>query len=68
MKRKSTGFLKALWKLIVHQDGQDMVEYALIIALMTLAATAGLKTPAEAIYNAFNTSASTFESVTGFGN
>jgi len=42
------------------------VEYALIIALMTLAATAGLRTPAQAIYQAFNNSASTFETVTGF--
>jgi Flp pilus assembly pilin Flp len=59
-------FCRALWRFAVRQDGQDLVEYALIIALMTLAATAGLRTPAQAIYQAFNNSASTFETVTGF--
>jgi Flp pilus assembly pilin Flp len=59
-------FCRALWKFAVRRDGQDLVEYALIIGLMTLAAVAGLQTPAEAIYHAFNNDASTFNSVTGF--
>lgn len=66
MRRKPTKFAKALWKFIVRQDGQDMVEYALIIALMTLAAVAGLQTPAQAIYHAFGNDGATFNQVTGF--
>lgn len=58
-------FCKAVWKFLAHQDGQDLVEYALIIALMVLAATAGLKTPAQAIYQAFTTDASTFSTDVG---
>jgi len=57
-------FCKGLWKLVTRQDGQDLVEYALIIALMVLAATAGLQSPAQAIYHAFNNDATTFTSVT----
>lgn len=53
-------FVKSLWKFVVRQDGQDLVEYALIVAMMVLAATAGLQTPAQAIYQAFNNSATTF--------
>lgn len=58
-------FVKGLWKFVVHQDGQDLVEYALIIAMMVLAATAGLQTPAQAIYHAFNNDASTFNADIG---
>ncbi|HWE84198.1 MAG TPA: hypothetical protein VG267_04595 [Terracidiphilus sp.] len=59
-------FCRALWKFAVRQDGQDLVEYALIIAIMTLAATAGLQTPAQAIFHAFVNEASTFRADTGF--
>lgn len=53
-------FVKSVWKFVVHQEGQDLVEYALIIAMMVLAATAGLQTPAQAIYQAYTNSATTF--------
>jgi pilus assembly protein Flp/PilA len=56
---------KRLWKLVVREEGQDLVEYALIIALMAAAATAGLQTPAQAIYHAFSSDATTFSSDTG---
>lgn len=61
-------FWKAVWKFVVRHDGQDLVEYALIIGLMTLAAVAGLQTPAQAIYHAFGNDGNTFNQVTGFGN
>lgn len=35
--------------LIEREEGQDLVEYALIVALIALAATAGMKSLAEAI-------------------
>ena len=41
--------------LMNREDGQDLVEYALVIALVALAATAGMKTLATDISNAFTT-------------
>ncbi len=39
----------------IFQDerGQDLIEYALVVALIALAATAGMKTVATAIGSAF---------------
>lgn len=55
MIREFSRFGKALWKLIARQDGQDLVEYALVIALIALAATAGMNTLASDISAAFST-------------
>jgi len=38
-----------------REEGQDLVEYALIVALIALAATAGMNTLATAINNGFST-------------
>jgi pilus assembly protein Flp/PilA len=43
----------ALRALIEREEGQDLVEYALIVALIALAATAGMDTLATAINSAF---------------
>ncbi len=37
------------------EEGQDLVEYALVVALIALAATAGMGTLATAINGAFTT-------------
>jgi pilus assembly protein Flp/PilA len=42
--------IKRLWK---EEEGQDLVEYALLVALVALAATAGMNTLATAINTAF---------------
>jgi pilus assembly protein Flp/PilA len=42
--------LKRLWK---DEEGQDLIEYALLVALVALAATAGMNTLATAINAAF---------------
>jgi pilus assembly protein Flp/PilA len=39
---------------MILEDGQDMVEYALIVALIALGATAGMKTLATGIGTAFS--------------
>jgi pilus assembly protein Flp/PilA len=39
--------------LICREDGQDLVEYALVVALIAFAATAGMKTLASGINTAF---------------
>jgi pilus assembly protein Flp/PilA len=43
----------ALRALIEREEGQDLVEYALIVALIALAATAGMTTLATKINQAF---------------
>jgi pilus assembly protein Flp/PilA len=43
-----------LRNLLVREEGQDLVEYALIVALIALAATAGMSTLATDISNAFS--------------
>jgi pilus assembly protein Flp/PilA len=49
-----------LWKLytklqhlIVREEGQDLIEYVLVVALIAFAATVGMTTLAQAINNAF---------------
>ena len=43
--------LMRLWK---EEEGQDLVEYALLVALVALAVTAGMKTLANSINNEFS--------------
>jgi pilus assembly protein Flp/PilA len=38
---------------LMQEEGQDLVEYALVVALIALAATAGMRTLASDINNAF---------------
>jgi pilus assembly protein Flp/PilA len=39
---------------LVREDGQDLVEYALVVALIAFAATAGMHTVANDINSAFS--------------
>ncbi len=39
--------------LVKQEDGQDLVEYALVVAMIAFAATAGMKTLASGINTAF---------------
>lgn len=41
--------------LLSQDEGQDLVEYALIVALIALACTVGMKALATAINNGFTT-------------
>ena len=49
-----------LWKLaikmrvLLDEEGQDLIEYALVVALIAFAATAGMSTLATAINTAFS--------------
>jgi pilus assembly protein Flp/PilA len=45
--------------LLSKDDGQDLIEYALVVALVALGAVAGMQTVAGDINNAFNTIGST---------
>ncbi|HLW99686.1 MAG TPA: Flp family type IVb pilin [Candidatus Acidoferrales bacterium] len=53
-----------LWK---EEEGQDLVEYGLTVALVGLAATAGMNSLATAINNAFSKVGSTLSSAVGGG-
>lgn len=46
------------------EEGQDLIEYALVVALIAFAATAGMKTLASGINNAFSGIATTLQSYT----
>jgi pilus assembly protein Flp/PilA len=48
--------------LLSREDGQDLIEYALIVALVSLAATAGMQNLAGDINNAFNAIGNTLNS------
>ncbi len=45
-------FLMRLWR---EEEGQDLVEYGLLVALVALAATAGMNALATAINSTFGT-------------
>ena len=46
--------LRSLANLHKEESGQDLIEYALVVALIALAATAGMSTLATAINTAFS--------------
>ena len=55
--------LRELWiRLVQEESGQDLIEYALVAALIGLGAVAGMKTLANNIGNAFNSVGSTLSS------
>jgi len=45
--------LQRLQALINNQNGQDIVEYSLVVALLAFAATAGMKSVASGVRTAF---------------
>ncbi|MGD0294719.1 MAG: Flp family type IVb pilin [Terracidiphilus sp.] len=48
--------------LVSREEGQDLVEYALVVALIALGAVASMKALAHAISNAFGSISTTFGS------
>src|ERR1700745_3357824 len=47
--------LFVMMQILKDENGQDLIEYALVVALIAFAATAGMGTLANDINNAFNT-------------
>jgi pilus assembly protein Flp/PilA len=56
--------LKRLWQ---EEEGQDLVEYGLLLVLVALGATVGMKTLADAINNVFNSAANNLSTNGGGG-
>ncbi len=50
--------------LMMREEGQDLIEYALLVALIAFAATAGMKTLATDINTAFSGIGSTLVTYT----
>ena len=53
------GYVK-LQNLLNHEEGQDLVEYALVVAIIALGATASMRALSTAISNAFASISTTF--------
>jgi pilus assembly protein Flp/PilA len=64
MKDKAFFFLVKLQSLMKNEEGQDLIEYALVVALIALAATAGMQSLAGDINNAFTSVGSQLSSYT----
>ena len=45
--------LSVMLQILMDENGQDLIEYALVVALIAFAATAGMGTLANDINNAF---------------
>ncbi len=46
--------LSVMLQILKEENGQDLIEYALIVALIAFAATAGMSSLASSINTAFN--------------
>ena len=58
-------FVRKLGTAFSQQDGQDLVEYALVVALVAFAATAGMGSLANSINTAFTSIGTTLTGYTG---
>jgi len=65
MKDKFLLLAIKLQNILEQEDGQDLIEYALVVALIALGATAGMKTLANAINQAFDTVSTSLSSQVG---
>jgi pilus assembly protein Flp/PilA len=54
-----------LQNLMLREEGQDLIEYALVVALIAFAATAGMNTLATDINAAFTSIGTTLTTYTG---
>lgn len=58
-------FVRELWTgLVWSEDGQDLVEYAILLALIALGATASMNSLANQISTAFTTVGTNFSGYT----
>ena len=53
MQSKLLNYYIKMQTLMVREEGQDLIEYALVVALIAFAATAGMNTLATGINTAF---------------
>jgi pilus assembly protein Flp/PilA len=65
MKEKLLKLSVKLQTLMMQEEGQDLIEYALVVALIAFAATAGMSTLATDINAAFTSIGTTLTTYTG---
>jgi pilus assembly protein Flp/PilA len=65
MKDKFLMLCVKIQNQLSREEGQDLIEYALVVALIALAATAGMKILASDINTAFSNIGTTLTTYTG---
>lgn len=65
MQRRLRIFYRTCQTLKLRDDGQDLIEYALLVGLIAFAAAAGMQTAASGVNTVFTTVAMTLRSATG---
>jgi pilus assembly protein Flp/PilA len=65
MRKSLLNFYIMMRNLTSAEDGQDLVEYALVVALIAFAATAGMNSLASALNNAFTAMGTSLTNLTG---
>jgi pilus assembly protein Flp/PilA len=65
VKQRSWSGYSTIWTLLLQDEGQDLIEYALMVALIAFAATAGMQAAAGGVNTVFATVAATLSRATG---
>jgi pilus assembly protein Flp/PilA len=65
MKVKVVNLIRRMQNLLLREEGQDLIEYALVALMICFAATAGMRTVATNINSAFTRISTTLSSYTG---
>jgi Flp pilus assembly pilin Flp len=56
-----------IWALLPHEDGQDLVEYVMVFAVMALGTAAAMQSMDQAIAQVFTQVGSVFATALGYG-
>jgi pilus assembly protein Flp/PilA len=65
MRPKLWHFYSRLQNTVLREEGQDLIEYALVVAMIAFAATAGMQAAAGGVNTVFTTISATLTSATG---
>jgi pilus assembly protein Flp/PilA len=65
MQTTLLSFYSTFRTLMLQEEGQDLIEYALVVALIAFAATAGMSSLATSINTAFSNIGTTLTTYTG---
>jgi pilus assembly protein Flp/PilA len=64
MRNQVMNFIYKMRSVVLREDGQDLIEYALVVALIAFAAVAGMQSVATAINTAFTSIGTTLTQYT----
>jgi pilus assembly protein Flp/PilA len=65
MQRNSWLWYSKFQNLMLREEGQDLIEYAMLVGLIAFAAAAGMQTAAGGVNHVFITVATTLKRATG---